>query len=105
MTDKSWKAFERRVCKMFKGERRGADYADRSGGKNDCIETDGFSVECKLLKRPTFQQMFDACKQAEGNAETWMDMPIAIVKKNKQGLKDKDALVVMRLETFLDWHV
>jgi len=100
MTDKSWKAFERRIAKLFGGERRGADYADRLGGKNDIIVA-GFSIECKLLKRPTYQQMFDACIQAENSAESIIDIPIAIVKKNKQGLKDKDALVVMRLETFL----
>ena len=101
MTDKSWKSFERRICKLFGGQRRGADYGDSRGGKNDCIDVPGFSMELKLLKRPTYQQMFDACVQAEDSAESIIDIPIAIVKKNKQGLKDKDALVVMRLETFL----
>jgi hypothetical protein len=100
MTDKSWKAWERRVAKLFGGQRRGADYGDMLGGKNDIIVA-GFSIECKLLKRPTYQQMFDACVQAESSAENIIDIPIAIVKKNKQGLKDKDALVIMRLETFL----
>jgi len=103
MTDKSWKAFERRICKLFGGERRGADYADQSGGKSDCINTNGFNIELKLLKRPTYQQMFDACVQAENSTKSIIDIPIAIVKKNKQGLKDKDALVIMRLETFLDF--
>ena len=102
MADKSWKAFERRICKLFGGQRRGADYADRSGGKNDCLVT-GFSIGLKLLKRPTYQQMFDACIQAEKSAESIIDIPIAIVKKNKQGLKDKDALVMMRLKTFRDF--
>ena len=100
MADKSWKAWERRVAKLFGGQRRGADYGDSRGGKNDIIVA-GFSIEVKLLKRPTYQQMFDACVQAESSAENIIDIPIAIVKKNKQGLKDKDALVVMRLETFL----
>ena len=45
--------------------------------------------------------MFYACVQAENSAESIIDIPIAVVKKNRQGLKDKDALVVMRLETFL----
>ena len=103
MTDKSWKAFERRICKLFGGQRRGADYADQSGGKDDCLDTSGFSIELKLLKRPTYQQMFDACVQAESNSEKITDIPIAVVKKNSQGLKDKDALVVMRLGTFLDF--
>ena len=103
MADKSWKALERRICRMFGGERRGADYADQSGGKNDCVNTPGFSIELKLLKRPTYQQIFDACIQAENNAESIIDIPIAVVKKNRQGLKDKDALVTMRLGTFLDF--
>ena len=103
MADKSWKALERRICPMFGGKRRGADYGDRLGGKNDCVDTPGFSIELKLLKRPTYQQMYDACVQAESSTESIVDIPIAIVKKNKQGLKDKDALVVMRLETFLDF--
>ena len=102
MTDKSWKAWERRVAKYFGGQRRGADYGDRRGGKNDIIVA-GFSIECKLLKRPTYKQMFDACIQAETNSENIIDIPIAVVKKNLQGLKDKVALVVMRLGTFLDF--
>ena len=103
MADKSWKAFERRICKLFGGQRRGADYGDSRGGKNDCVSVAGFSIELKLLKRPTYQQMFDACVQAENNSENIIDIPIAVVKKNLQGLKDKDALVVMRLGTFLDF--
>ena len=103
MTDKSWKALERRICRLFGGERRGADYGDSRGGKNDCIDTPGFSIELKLLKRPTYQQMFDACIQAESNSEKITDIPIAIVKKNRQGLKDEDALVIMRLKIFRDF--
>ena len=102
MPDKSWKAWERRVAKMFGGQRRGADYGDSRGGKNDII-VKGFSIECKLLKRPTYQQMYDACIQAESSAEEVIDIPIAIVKKNRQGLKDEDALVIMRLKTFRDF--
>lgn len=100
MTDKSWKAFERRMCRIFKGERRGADYKSKRGGKNDCL-ADGWSIECKLLGRPTYQQMFDACKQAENAKESEMDIPIAIVKKKYA--EDKDALVIMRLETFKEF--
>ena len=103
MTDKSWKAFERRICRMFGGERRGADYRDELGGKNDCVDSPGFSIELKLLKRPTYQQMFDACVQAENNCRSIIDIPIAIVKKNRQGLKDEDALVIMRLKTFREF--
>lgn len=100
----SWKSFERRISKWFNGKRRGAYVSDGKTGKSDIIK-DGWSIECKLLKQPTYQKMFDACVQAEINSESPMDIPIAIVKKNKQGLQDKDALVVMRLETFSDFFI
>ena len=100
----SWKGLERRIAKIFGGQRRGAYVSDGKRGKTDIIK-DGFAIECKLLKRPTYQQMFDACKQAENNAESELDIPIAVVKKNSQGIKDKDALVIMRLETFRDHFI
>ena len=99
MTDKAWKAFERRIAKIFGGKRRGAHTSDGKKGKSDIIK-DGFSIECKLLARPTRQQMFDACLQAERNAESILDIPLAIVKKKYD--RDGDALVIMRLETFRD---
>ena len=99
----SWKNFERRICRMFGGDRRGAYVSDGKCGKNDCVDTEGFSIELKLLKRPTYQQMYDACMQAEKNKEKDTDIPIAIVKKN--GVRDKNALVIMRLEQFRDFFV
>lgn len=98
----SWKAFERRMARIWKGKRRGAYVSDGSHGKNDII-VDGWSIECKLLKRPTYQQMFDACLQAESNKEKDNDIPIAIVKKS--GVRDDNALVIMRLEQFKDHFV
>ena len=100
----SWKAFELRIAKIFKGKRRGAYVSDGKKGKTDII-VEGFAVECKLLKRPTYQQMVDACKQAENNAEKITDIPIAIVKKNSQGIRDIDALVIMRLEMFREFFL
>ena len=98
----SWKAFELRIAKTMGGKRRGAYVSDGITGKSDIIK-DGWSIECKLLKRPTYQQIFDACLQAERNAESIMDIPIAIVKKS--GARDKDSLVVMRLETFKEHFI
>lgn len=102
MSDKAWKAWERRVASIFGGQRRGAYTGSKSQGKNDII-VDGWSVEVKLLSRPTYQQMFDACKQAEANIETILDIPVAIVKK--KGARDKDALVIMRLEQFREFFI
>jgi hypothetical protein len=98
----SWKNFERRIAKVFGGTRRGAHVSDGTQGKNDII-VDGWSIECKLLSRPTYQQMFDACIQAEKAMETPLDIPIAVVKK--KGVKDTDTLVIMRLEQFQDFFV
>ncbi len=99
MNDPGWKQFERRIARLFGGKRRGADYGGRSGGKNDCI-VDGFSIECKLNKAPSYGLAVNAALQAEASAVP-SEIPIGIVKRKKQ--LDKDALVVMRLETFMKW--
>lgn len=99
MAEKAWKAFERRIAKRFPaGRRRGPD---THGGKSDIV-CDGFAPECKLLGRPSFSAMLDAARQSERNAES-MQTPVAIVKRKQD--QDRDALVVMRLETFCDWFV
>jgi len=106
----SWKNFESRIAKIFGGKRRGAYTFDGQSGKNDVVAEDGspldgWSIELKLNKRPTYQLMFNACKQAELAANKSTDIPIAIVKKNNQGIKDNDALVIIRLEMFREFFV
>ena len=101
MSDKSWKAWERRVAKMFGGERRGADYRSANGGKNDIIK-EGWSIEVKLLSRPSFGQMSAAFDQAVEASEPG-DIPIAIIKKKFD--LDENALVVMKLGEFMEWFV
>jgi hypothetical protein len=91
---KAWAQFEWRISKIFKGHRRGA-YQEG----NDIV-VDGWSIECKLNKRPSYGLMLNACRQAEGDKENESDIPIAIVKKKGRGIPDKDALVIMRLEEF-----
>ena len=100
----SWKSFERRVAKYIGGKRRGAYVSDGKGGKTDIIKP-GFAVECKLIKQTPWSVLLDACRQAERNAESELDIPIAIVKKNGRGILDKDSLVIMRLETFRDHFI
>lgn len=103
MPDRSWKAWERRVAKLFGGQRRGADYkAKEGGGKNDII-LEGWSIECKLYARPSFGVMMEAVRQAEANVDDPYDIPIGVIKKKGRGIPDKDALVIMRLETFLEF--
>jgi len=103
VSDKSWKAFERRIARVFGGKRRGADTRDERGGNTDVIHP-FFAIECKLLGAPSFSKMLEACRQAERNADEHQE-PIAIIKRKSQGSADDDALVVMRLGTFKEWRL
>jgi hypothetical protein len=102
MTDFAWKAFERRIATVFNGKRRGAYTGSRNNGKTDIIAA-GWAIECKLLSRPGFQDLLNACRQVEANREHPDDIPVALVKR--KGDLDKDTLVVMRLEEFREFFV
>ena len=67
MADAAWKAFERRVAKTFGGHRRGPLTRGVDGAQTDVV-VEGYAIECKLLSRPSFQQMLEAALQAEHNA-------------------------------------
>ena len=54
--------------------------------------------ECKLLSRPAWSHFLSAVEQAERNAEGLI--PCAVVKRN--GARDADTLLVMRLSTFIE---
>src|SRR5262245_51165744 len=101
MPDAAWKAWERRVARVFGGRRRGADTGDAErGGRSDVIAP-GWSIECKLLGRPGYADLLEAARQAERAAKP-SEIPVAVVKKKRS--EDADALVCMRLEAFLEWH-
>lgn len=102
MTDKAWKAFERRIAAVFGGQRRGAHTSDGVHGKSDIIKS-GWSIECKLYSNPDFDTLLQAARQAERNAETSLDIPVAIVKRLRG--RDENTLVVMRLDVFRDHFV
>jgi len=99
MSDASWKAWERRVAALFGGSRRGAYTGGRDGGRSDVLAP-GWSIECKLLSRPGYADLLEAARQAE-RAAAPTELPVAIVKRKRA--EDADALVVLRLETFLAW--
>ena len=101
MGDKSWKAWERRIARVFGGQRRGPDVRGEHGGKTDVIH-DHYAIEVKLLSRSNYGDVMEACLQAERNAEPNQE-PVAVVKRKYA--EDKDALVVMRLETFREWRL
>ena len=102
MADAGWKAFERRIASLFpNGRRRGPDTRGDSAGKCDIV-CDGFAPELKLLGRPSFSDLLDAARQSERNAEP-LKVPVAIVKRKRD--RDADSLVVMRLESFVEWYL
>jgi hypothetical protein len=102
MSDKPWKAFERRVAQVFGGQRRGAYTGNGRQGKADIIKA-GWSIECKLYSNPDYDTLLEAARQAEKNAEQPGDIPVAVVKRLRG--RDDNALVVMRLETFREFFV
>jgi hypothetical protein len=100
--DKSWKAFERRIASLFGTTRNGCVTGDGTAGKGSAdLENDFFSVECKLLGRPSWSAMVEACLQSERNASRYRE-PVAVIKKKGAG---QDTLVVQRLSTFSDWRL
>src|SRR3990167_8199558 len=97
MPDKSWKAWERRLAKMFGGRRRGPVLGIPF--TNDIV-VDGWSIEAKLLGRPSFGEMLSAARQAEAARDEASDIPVAIIKR--KGDLVENALVVMRLPVFME---
>jgi len=92
MPDKAWKQFERRIARRFGGKRTGPT------NKED-VSHPTYSIECKLLSRPSFGEIQAAVEQAETHCPAGK-VPVAVIKKKYK--EDKDALAVMRLETFLE---
>ena len=104
---KTWKSIEAKVAAYFGLVRRGADYGDRNGGKNDAKNPDGtesetWSLEIKHGKRITYQLALDAIRQAE-RACTGTQEPVAVL--HREGEKIADSLVVQRLATFCDYRL
>ncbi len=101
MPDAGWKAFERRIARVFGGTRRGPDTRGPDGGKTDVVHA-FWGIECKLLGRPSYSDLVAAAKQTEANAEPGQ-CPVAVVKRKR--VEDRDALVVLRLEMFREWFL
>ena len=102
MPDKGWKQYERRIAKRFGLKRRGADFRGPGGGKDDAVALPGepesvYSLEMTLQKVLSYIQLLAKCYQAEANASSGK-VPLVIAKQARQ--RDRDSLVVMRLETF-----
>ena len=102
---KTWKSAEAKIAAYFpRGKRRGADFKNRegAGGKNDVL-TEGWSVEIKHSKRPTWGLMMAAFSQAKASLENPTDIPVAVI--HKEGTDYKNSLVVMTLEDFANYFI
>lgn len=97
-----WQKFEERIARLFGGRRRGAATSRGRQGLNDVVGAPGWSVECKLLARPSYADLLSGCRQAEAAAAD-DELPVCVTKR-KNALDD-DALVVMRLATFREWFL
>lgn len=107
LADKLWKRFERQVASVFGGERRGAHTSDSSGrGVSDVVGIDDkllpWSIEVKCHTSLGYAKLLDAAHQAEAARRHAIQIPLAVAKR--PGDDCRDALVVMRLETFARWQ-
>ena len=100
MPEPGWKKFESRVARWWTdGRRRGAATSGDGAGRDDCLNTDAYSVEATLQHRIGFSVLLDKCHQAEKNAAPGK-IPLVVAKTSN--LHDENALVVMRADTFRD---
>lgn len=99
MPTKTWKSIELKVAEYVGGKRRGADFRDKysGGGKSDII-LQGYSIEVKHSRRPTYGLMKGALEQANTNKEEG-EIPIAIIHKEGTGIED--CLVIISMQTLL----
>lgn len=101
---KSWKNWEAFVCSIFGGKRRGADYSDSDGGKNDCIQTPGWSVETKYMATMTYSTMLEDALKARARAKDG-EIPVAVMRRKFSGKVLDTTLVCMTLRDFMEHFV
>lgn len=99
MVDTFYKAYERRVCRAFGGNRRGADYGGKDGGKNDC-KCVGFSVEIKCWSKPTFKAIEEDIRKAGERKQVKSDIPVSVMKR--KGDPDANAIVSISYVVFIN---
>ena len=101
MADKRWKAIEREVASYWGATRRGADYGDKDGGKND-VKVDGWSIEIKHGKRIGLALIKNAIKQARAASEPF-DIIVAVI--HQHGDPIGKSIVCMDLDDFKEWFI
>ena len=98
MPDENWKKFERWVCKLFGGTR---DWEN----PEECKDTGMWAPEAKYRKTlPKWLVGTDdsMMEQAERQAK---DDQLPLVVLTTKGQPRMQALVIIRLQDFVDWYV
>lgn len=94
MSDKTWKATERRICKKLGGTRTPLSGSNSRITAGDCIHEKYF-VEVKMRSRIPFYSEFNKTIR-KGKQEKRVPMMV-IHEKGK-----KSSIVMIRLEDFID---
>jgi len=98
MSDKLWKAVERKHAEIFKGKRIPVNSTD--GAEYDVV-SNAFSIESK--ERQSYPSwLIDAVSKIEARCKTGT-LPIVILHEKGQ-LYDND-MVVIRLKHFRDYYI
>ena len=97
MPDKSWKAFERRVAKKLGGKRIPVT-GERDGAD---VDAGPFVYQCKL-RRGLPAYLRDWLRGIVSAGDRCGSTGILIWKA--PGARDDDALVLLRLRDWEDWH-
>jgi len=97
VTDKTWKAVERKYAEMFGGKR--IPITGRIRGSAPDIQHEWLSFEVKHRKAlPAW--IHDAMNQAE-MSKKGNQLPIVILHQNR--MKYEEGFVVLRVKDFLNW--
>lgn len=96
MPTDTWKAIERKICKMFGGVRR---WKGEAG--NDCVGTGHWSVECKHGKQVP-KKLETYMLQAEGDCT---EDCVPVVVMHPHGANILDSYVMLRLKDFREWYL
>lgn len=100
MTDKAWKATERKIASILGGRR--VPITGRQRGDVPDVAHDWLAIEIKhKQKLPDWVK--DALDQAIASNPTGSKLPVAIL--HESGERFDQAMVVIKLGDFVDWFV
>ena len=99
MTDKTWKAVERKIMKMLGGKR--IPITGRTRGSAPDGEHEWLSPEIKHRKKLP-EWLHDAMNQAELSQKNGQ-LPVVILHQSRQ--EHANDFVVIRLGDFIDWFI